>query len=188
MTGKTLNFLTVLLLTACASQTDASTPGPASGRTKMTLQDLNGSQVAMPIGLLLTSLDSDRDLRVTRNEIREGVAASFDASDTNVDGFLSPIESEDWSQTFLGSEKAIPQRLHFDRDQDARVSLREFTTTFDEIWQRLDTDQDEALVRAELLVEINGLGIDPLAMRAEMEAEMRRNMQGRIRDICRGGG
>lgn len=154
----------------------------------MTLQDLNGSHIAMPVGLLLTSLDIDRDMRISLSEVRTGVAKSFEASDTNDDGYLRPIEFEDWARTYLGSQNAMPYRLHFDRDQDSRVSLPEFTTTFDGIRKRLDTDRDEVLVRAELLVEIDGLGIDPAAMRAEIEAEMRRNMQGRIREICRGGG
>lgn len=188
MTRKSLNFMAVLALTACASQTEISTPSLGSHNSTMTLQDLNGSQIAMPVGLLLTSLDTDRDMRISRLEVLEGVTEGFAASDTDGNDYLSPIEFEAWSRTYLGSVNAMPYRLHFDRDQDAKVSLREFTVTFDDIRQRLDTNQDEALVRAELLIEIDGLGIDPIAMRAEVEAEMRRQMRGRIREVCRGGG
>ncbi len=180
--------LAILVLAACASEPATPAPRLASAGSTMTLQDLNGSQIAMPVGLLLTSMDIDRDTQVSRTEVRDGVAESFNASDTDQDGYLSPIEFEDWSRTYLGSEYTTPGRLHFDRDQDARVSLREFATTFDGLHQRLDTDRDGALVRGELLVEIKGLGLDPEAMRAQIEAEIRRNMQGNLREICRRGG
>ena len=153
----------------------------------MTLRDLNGSQIAMPVGLFLTSLDTNHDIQVSRAEVNEGVVASFVAGDKDGNEQLSPIEFEDWSRTYLGSINAVPYRLHFDRDQDARISLSEFTMTFEDIRQRLDTDRDGMLARAELLVEVAGLGIDPAAMRAEMQAEMRQSMQGRIKEICRGG-
>lgn len=141
----------------------------------------------MPMGLLLTSLDVDRDTRVSRAEVREGVAEGFVASDTNGDGFLSPLEFQDWSRTYLGSDFPIPGRLHFDRDQDGRISMGEFTITFEGIQQRLDVNEDGALVRAELLTEISGLGMDPEAVRAQIEAEMRQTVEARVREICQRG-
>lgn len=186
MTRKIFSLLAVLSLTACASQPEPS--APASNGSTRTLQDLNGSRIAMPVGLFLTSMDLDRDTRVSRTEIRDGAAESFDASDTNGDGHLRPIEFEAWSLTYLGSEYSTPGRLQFDHDQDGRVSRSEFTATFDEVVRRLDTNRDGTLTRAELLVEVNGAGMDPGAIRAQIEAEMRRNMQGRVREMCRRGG
>ena len=188
MTRKIFSLLAVLTLTACASQPEPPAPRLASNGSMRTLQDLNGSRIAMPVGLFLTSMDLDRDTRVSRTEVSGGAAESFDASDANNDGYLRPIEFEAWSRTYLGSEYSMPGRLQFDHDQDGRVSRDEFTGTFGEIQRRLDSDGDGALIRAELLVEINGVGMDPGAIRAQIEAEMRRNMQGRVREMCRRGG
>jgi hypothetical protein len=188
VTRKILPILAILTLTACASQPEPSAPRLASNGPTRTLQDLNGSRIAMPVGLFLTSLDIDRDARTSRTEVSDGAAESFDASDGNTDGYLRAIEFVAWSRTYLGSEYSMPGRLQFDHDQDGRVSRGEFTATFDEIQRRLDSDRDGALTRAELLVEVSGAGMDPGAIRAQIEAEMRRTMQGRVREMCRGGG
>jgi hypothetical protein len=188
VTRKIFPLLAVLTLTACASQPEPPAPRLASNGSMRTLQDLNGSRIAMPVGLFLTSMDLDRDTRVSRAEVSGGAAETFDASDANNDGYLRPIEFEAWSRTYLGSEYSTPGRLHFDHDQDGRVSRGEFAATFDEIQRQLDSDRDGALTRAELLVEVNGAGIDPGAIRAQIEAELRRNMPGRAREMCRRGG
>ena len=188
VTRKIFPLLAVLTLAACASQPEPSGPRSASLGPTRTLQDLNGSRVAMPVGLFLTSLDTDRDTRIDLAEVRDGAAATFDASDANVDGYLRPIEFEAWSRTYLGAEYTSPGRLQFDHDQDGRVSRDEFAATFDQIRTRLDGDRDGVLTRGELLVEINGAGMDPGALRAQIEAEMRRNIQGMAREMCRRGG
>jgi hypothetical protein len=188
VTRKIIPLLAILTLTACASQPEPPALRLASDGPTRTLQDLNGSRIAMPVGLFLTSMDLDRDTRISPAEVAGGAADSFNASDANADGYLRPIELETWSRTYLGSEYSTPSRLQFDQDQDGRVSRDEFMATFVEIQRRLDSDRDGALARAELLVEINGLGMDPGAIRAQIEAEMRRNMQGRVREMCRRGG
>jgi hypothetical protein len=188
MTRKIFPLLAAITLSACASQPEPSAPRLASDGPTRTLQDLNGSRIAMPVGLFLTSLDLDRDTRVSRTEVSDGAAESFDASDGNSDGYLRAIEFVAWSQTYLGSEYSMPGRLQFDHDQDGRVSRSEFTTTFDEVVRRLDNDRDGTLSRTELLVEVSGTGMDPGAIRAQIEAEMRRTMQGRVREMCRRGG
>jgi Ca2+-binding EF-hand superfamily protein len=153
-----------------------------------TLQDLNGARIALPVGLVLASMDTDRDTRVSSAEIRDGAAESFQAGDTNADGYLRSIEFGDWSLTYLGSEYTTPGLLHFDNDMDGRVSRSEFITAFEKIQQRMDANRDGALARAELLVEVNGAGVDPEAIRAQMEAEIRGKMQGKVRDMCQRGG
>jgi hypothetical protein len=180
-------LVAALALTACASQPETPAPmrGPA-GATK-TLQDLNGSRIAMPLGLFLAGLDTDRDARVTRTEIQDGAAESFKAGDADGNGYLSPIEFEDWSRVNLGTASAVPGLLQFDRDQDTSISLIEFTATLGEIQKRMDTNRDGELDRAELLVQINGLGVDPQAMRAQIEADIRRSMEGRVREMCQRG-
>lgn len=188
MPRKSFLLIALLALTACAGQPETPAPRLASGGSTKTLKDLNGSRIAMPVGLFLTAMDFDRDTRISRTEVRDGAAESFHAADTNSDGFLRSIEFTDWSRTQLGSEYTTPGQMQFDHDQDGRVSLSEFTATFDAIHQRLDTNKDGALVRSELLVEINGMGFDPESMRAQMEAEMRQKMQGKVREMCQRGG
>jgi len=142
----------------------------------------------LPLGLFLTGLDVDRDTRISRTEIRDGAAESFAKSDTDESAHLSPIEFSNWSQTNFGTEESVPGRLHFDLDQDGLISLSEFDATFDLIFQRLDTNRDGALERVELLVQVDGTGIDQQAVRAQIEAEIRQEMQNKVRDMCRRGG
>lgn len=182
------SILAALLISSCAGQTQTAGAPPALGGRSRTLQDLEGARVAMPIGLLLAGMDTNRDWRLSRSEVLEGAAESFKASDKDSDAFLSPIEFLDWQRNYLGYEYATPGRLQFDLSQDARISALEFTTVFEGIHQRLDVDQNGRLARAELLVEINGLGIDPAAIRAQIENEVRQKAEGRIRELCRRGG
>lgn len=142
----------------------------------------------MPVGLFLAGLDVDRDTRISRTEMRDSAAESFANSDADGSAHLSPIEFADWSRTNLGTEESVPGRLHFDRDLDGRISLSEFNTTFDEIFLRLDANQDGMLDRAELLVQIDGTGIDKQAVRAQIEAEIRQEMQSKVSEMCRRGG
>jgi len=171
-----------LLVAACASEpsppSDAASVGPSR-----TLQDINGSQIATPVGLFLTSLDGDRDTALSTEEMAAGLNAAFAAGDGDQNGALSAIEFEAWSERFLGARHTTPTRLQFDRDQDTSISQDEFRRTFDAIQQRLDRNGNGELQRAELLVTIDGAGVNPDAMRQQMEAEMRRKMQ----EMCRRG-
>lgn len=188
MTRTTSYLLSVIALAACTSPPETPSPRPVSAAPTRTLQDLNGSQIVMPVGLFLAGLDVDRDTRISRTEIRDGAAESFAKSDTDESAHLSPIEFSDWSRTNLGTDESVPSRLHFDLDQDGRISLSEFDTTFDQIFQRLDANRDGTLERAELLVQIDGAGIDKQAARAQIEAEIRQEMQNKVREMCRRGG
>ena len=188
MRHKTSFALAVLTLTACAGAPETTSPRPVSASPTRTLQDLNGSQIVMPVGLFLVGLDVDRDTRISRTEIRVAAAESFAKSDTDESAHLSPIEFSNWSQINFGTEESVPGRLHFDLDQDGRISVSEFDTTFDQIFQRLDKNRDGAIERVELLVQIDGTGIDKQAVRAQIEAEIRQEMQNKVRDMCRRGG
>lgn len=170
-------------LTACTSQ-PASQPISSANSAKRTLQELNGSKVATPLGLFLTSLDTDRDTAVSPGELNTGVELAFKAGDLDGSGSISPIEFADWSVAYLGSNYTTPSRLQFDRNQDSSVSPDEFAKTFSAIFHRLDSDQSGSVQRSELLVQIEGVGLDPLAMQAQMESEMRSKMQ----QMCRRGG
>ena len=179
---RTFIVSSTLFATACASQLSPQTVPEPSGGTR-TLQDINGSQIATPVGLFLTSLDGDRDTALSTEEMAAGLNAAFAAGDGDQNGALSAIEFEAWSERFLGARHTTPTRLHFDHDQDTSISQDEFRRTFDAIQQRLDRNGNGELQRAELLVTIDGAGVNPDAMRQQMEAEMRRKMQ----EMCRRG-
>ncbi len=142
----------------------------------------------MPLGLFLAGLDVDRDTRISHAEMLDSATESFANSDADGSAHLSPIEFADWSRTNFGTEESVPGRLHFDRDLDGRISLSEFNTTFDEIFLRLDANQDGMLNRTELLVKIDGTGIDTQAVRSQIESEIRQEMQNKVSEMCRRGG
>lgn len=177
-------FIAMIAATAFSAQSVSSSPSLMLSGAKKTLYELNGMRIAMPVGLFLSSVDTDRNTQITRAEVLAGLAESFKASDTNKDGFLRPIEFEEWSRTYLGSTNTTLGPLQFDQDQDGRIALKEFNATFDEIQTRLDQDKDGALARSELLVEINGMGVDQAAIRSQIEGEIRDKMQGRMREMC----
>jgi hypothetical protein len=188
VTRKTSFLFAFIAVTACTSSPETHSQRPVSADPTRTLQDLNGSQIVMPVGLFLSGLDVDRDMRISRGEMRDGAAESFDKGDTDGSALLSPIEFSNWSRTNFGTDQSVPGRLHFDLDQDGHISPGEFNTTFDQIFQRLDANRDGVLDRAELLVQIDGAGIDKQAMRAQIEAEIRQEMQGKVKEMCRRGG
>ena len=172
---------TAILLIGCSTQPRSE---PAPSNSLLSLSDLRGSSVVAPVGLFVNSMDSNRDAIIDEAEFNTGVRESFLAGDLDSDGEISPIEFTAWSIANLGSEYSTPGRLHFDHDQNSAVSSQEFERTLAGIYTRLDRDRSGAIHRSELLVQMNGIGMDPSVMRAEMEAQMRSKMQ----QLCRRSG
>jgi len=73
--------------------------------------------------------------------------------------------------------------MQFDRNQDQKISLDEFQQTLETVRQKLDKNNDGALARSELVMNLNlpGNGVDVAAMRRQMEAQMRRKMEEAMR-------
>jgi len=158
----------VFVLTSCAGNSN-QTP---------TMAMVNNQQIAPPVGLMLVSLDDDRDTIVTAEEIDAALPAMFEAFDSDASGALTGLEFSDWSMKHLGSRHSVPGRLRFDLNQNSRITLEEFETTIDAMVMRFDQDNDGALARHELLVTLSGP--DMAAMRAQMEGQMR----SRARQMC----
>lgn len=104
-----------------------------------------------PAAMLIATFDADADARVTREEMEDGLAASFAAIDRAKAGTLGYIDFADWAERFLGDRNALPSPFEVDRDGDNRVALRELQTRFSEYFTRYDRDRDGVLTRAELL-------------------------------------
>lgn len=104
-----------------------------------------------PAALLIATFDADRDARVTREEMEDGLAATFGAIDKANTGTLGYIAFADWAERYLGDRNALPSPFEVDRDGDNRIALRELQTRFSEYFTRYDRDRDGELTRAELL-------------------------------------
>ena len=107
--------------------------------------------VVEPVAMMIAAFDTDGDGRVTRDEMRKGVAKSFAAIDTANSGKLGYIAFSDWAQKWLGDPNALPGAYETDSDSDNQITIVELQAKFDLIFTRLDKDKDGALTRAELL-------------------------------------
>ena len=162
------------LTASCAGGSSTESSGPG-----MTLSA--ATQIAPPVGLMFAGLDQDMDAVISADEISAAVPVMFTASDSNDDGVLTGIEFSQWSERHLGASHTTPGRFRFDHDQNSRITLTEFETTFDVLLERFDRNEDAALERTELLVTLNPP--DMAAMQAEMQSQMRRRAQ----QMCRRG-
>jgi hypothetical protein len=107
--------------------------------------------VVEPVAMMIAAFDADGDGRVTRDEMRKGVAKSFAAIDTANTGKLGYIAFSDWAQKWLGDPNALPGAYETDADSDNQITLAELQAKFDQIFTRLDKDKDGVLTRTELL-------------------------------------
>jgi len=161
-----------LMTASCAGGSSGEPSGPAMALSA-------GAQIAPPVGLIFAGLDQDLDAVIRADEISAAVPAMFTASDANGDGVLTAIEFSQWSERHLGASHTTPGRFRFDHDQNGRITLTEFATTFDMLRERFDRNEDAVLDRAELLVTLNPP--DTASMQAEMQSQMMR----RAREMCR---
>ncbi len=177
---RVFSFAAAVLTASCASNAGGNAGASANVET---LRELAGRQMASPVALLFAGMDRDGDAVIDRAEIRAQLEALYSAGDDDGSGGMDGVEFLDWSTAYLGAGQTVPGRLHFDRNQDASISFEEFERALLTLSEDLDQNDDGRLVRAEMLFTVSGLGIDSNAMRAEMQAEMRRRAQ----QMCRGG-
>ena len=135
-----------------AAQNDNREPVPL-GSTKNAPVSLAAPPILVvePVAMMIATFDTDGDGRVTRDEMRKGVAKSFAAIDTGNTGKLGYIAFSDWAQKWLGDPNALPSAYETDSDSDNQITLAELEAKFDQIFTRLDKDKDGVLTRSELL-------------------------------------
>ena len=152
--------LLLTLIAAPATAQDSNRPPAPVGSGDKTPAGISTppSLVVEPVAMMIAAFDSDGDGRVTRDELRRGVAKSFAAIDTGNTGKLGYIAFADWAEKWLGDRNALPSPFETDADGDNQVTLAELQAKFDSIFTRLDKDKDGVLVRAELLTVRGYLG------------------------------
>lgn len=131
---------------ACASPAPRAA-GPAQGPQ---------GWFALPIAMVFTSMDEDRDSRVSAAELARGITSAWSAADRDGDGFASGFEFEAWSIRMLGDADASPARVAFDVNFDGNVSAQEFEGRLGDEFGRLDRNRDGFLDRSELVVQVSG--------------------------------
>lgn len=142
-----------LMVAACASGPPDGPPGgqggPGGGAGPGRLQE---AKVARPVAILFTSMDANRDLIVTREELDAGIEAEFARADADRSGVITGFEMMDWGKSVLGDAEAQPDLRAMDSDLNYTVTAAEFATALRHEFERLDVNGDKVLTRAELLM------------------------------------
>lgn len=138
-------------LVPAVAQTNNRVPIPLGSRDAPQSVDAPPVLVVEPVAMMIATFDADGDGNVTRDEMRKGVARSFEAIDTDHKGKLGYIAFADWARKWLGDANALPSAYETDADGDNQITLAELQAKFDQIFARLDKDKDGVLTRAELL-------------------------------------
>ncbi len=134
-----------------AAQNDNRVPIPLGSKNPAPSAEAPPVLVVEPVAMMIATFDADGDGNVTRDELRKGVATSFDAIDTDHRGKLGYIAFADWARKWLGDPNALPSAYETDADGDNQITLAELENKFDQIFTRLDKDKNGVLTRAELL-------------------------------------
>ncbi|MEZ5936834.1 MAG: hypothetical protein R3C52_01285 [Hyphomonadaceae bacterium] len=111
-----------------------------------------GGVQAPPIALLFVSYDANHDLRVSSAEVMSAVEGEWRSADADGDGEVSAFEYDEWALRTLGSAEAEPQRIMFDVDLDAKITLDEFRARIGDLFAQLDRNRDGVLERTDLVV------------------------------------
>ena len=160
MRRATPGLLTLALIAApAAAQNGNRVPVPIGSQDKPPVGITTPpSLVVEPVAMMIATFDADGDGKVTRDELRRGVAKSFAAIDTGNTGKLGYIAFADWAEKWLGDRNALPSPFETDTDGDNQITLAELQAKFDSIFTRLDKDKDGVLIRSELLTVRGYLG------------------------------
>ena len=145
--GSVMSIVALLLLLAAPQRA----PGQTAPATAPPVAQSPATMIASPMAMAIAGFDADGDGRTSRAELTAGIARSFAAIDTAHRGKLRYLDYADWALRWLGDRNALPSPLELDTDGDDAVSLAEVQARFAAEFDRLDTDHDGYVSRAELL-------------------------------------
>lgn len=129
-TSKTLMLLVAGLFASGAALADHHDAGAVPD--DMHHQGMQGGMGGMGPGPMFDRFDTDKDGRISKEEMRNGTDKVFAEIDTNKDGFISKEEME-------AHHKAMREKMH-DKMRDK----------MQERWKAADKDGDGALSKAEV--------------------------------------
>ncbi len=130
-TSKTLMLLVASLFASGAALADHH-GGDATTKNDMHHHGMHGGMGGMGPGPMFDRFDTDKDGRISKDEMRAGTDKVFAETDTNKDGFISKEEME-------AHHKAMRDKM--------REKMRD---KMQERWKAADTDGDGALSKAEV--------------------------------------
>ncbi len=99
-------------------------------------------QTPRPAALLFASFDRNGDYKIDRAEWDKGIHQAFVQADRDGDDRLSLIELEEWRQTALGSEHAVPGQFAFAPNFARSVSKQGFIAVLRKLADKLDRDKE----------------------------------------------
>jgi hypothetical protein len=151
-------LLGALLIAACTSRPPRGGPqgGPPGGKGPGAgpAATLDGGQIARPIALLLTGMDTGHDYMLSQAELAAGISAEWARLPVSARGTVPAVAISDWAATALGNPEALPNHIAFDVNLDGQVSAEEFRTRLAGEYDRMDRDHDGQLTRAEMLMDV----------------------------------
>ena len=153
--GLIIAAITGLTVSACASAPNQKGGPDESRSAKQAGTQQDGKRRARrsgtfvkPIGLLFTSMDSNRNSLVSRSELNAGIASEWRSFSTNP----GAIAYNQWSLENLGSADAQPTFMSFDKNFDGNLSQEEFSNHLEQSFLRMDSNNDGQLERSEMIV------------------------------------
>jgi hypothetical protein len=154
----TCALVSILLIAACTSRPPprGGQPGgpPGGGSPGGRTTSLNGGQVARPIALLFTGMDTGHDHAIGPAELTAGISEEWAHLPVSASGTVPAVAMSDWAMTALGNPEALPNHIAFDVNLDGQISEEEFRTRLTDEFDRLDRDHDGQLTRAEMLMDV----------------------------------
>lgn len=95
-------------------------------RQPFAMSRAEGVRIVKPGALLFASYDTDKNGRITREEIEAGALASFKAADKNGDGVMAGFEQNEWAASLGSTNDVLANPMTFDSDLDRSSRLPEF--------------------------------------------------------------
>lgn len=146
-TSVTILLVSLMALSACASKPDRRGP-PTDRESRQGSRAQSSGTFMQPVAALLSLMDTNRDKRVSLEELKSGSQAEWSGFSQRP----SATYFAQWSIENLGSTDAMPTFMSFDRDFNGVISQTEFSSQLEREFKRLDKNADSMLDRSEMII------------------------------------